>query len=107
LFLHDIEKPYKQQYKEGGFLTDDKGNKDQAATKIFRNKLISDSGFILTATQINAVNFAEGEEGNFYTNKSRSATPLAAFAHMCDHWSARGWHDYPSKDDPWKAARRS
>ena len=105
LFLHDIEKPWKQQDKSLA-LESGSGVKDDAAIKEFKAKIIGESGFVLTKTHKNAIDYAEGE-GLGYTGAKRVQTPLAAFVHMCDVWSARGWYNHPSKlADPWKGALR-
>jgi hypothetical protein len=96
-YLHDVEKL---------FVYDGNGSKvmafkDKEERWEFKKGIISKYGFDLTPEQWNAVQFAEGEL-HWYSPKERMMGPLAAFVHMCDNWSARGWHDYPRKDDPWR-----
>lgn len=103
LFLHDLEKPWKyEQNSDGSWQTKPKLVDKEIAVKDFVANKASVYGFELTAQHQNGIDFAEGEKGN-YSSKNRMASPLAAFAHLCDHWSARGWFDYPKKDgDEWK-----
>jgi len=68
---------------------------------------IREYGFVLTEEHWNGINFAEGEKRE-YSAERRAQKPLAAFVHMCDVWSARGWFNYPAiLDDPWNGACRS
>ncbi len=92
LFLHDLEKPWTY------ILGEDELENPDLATKAkrheFRKTLIEKYGFQLTDEHWNGIEYAEGEITN-YSNKQRHMGRLAAFVHMCDTWSARGWHDEP------------
>jgi hypothetical protein len=92
LFLHDIEKPWK-------YLPGDENIQTKDDRQRFREKIINQY-VALTPEQSNAVEFAEGELHQ-YSSKQRHMLPLAAFVHMCDVWSARGWHDRPYENDSW------
>jgi hypothetical protein len=106
LFLHDVEKPWKQQHSLLR-LEDAKGVKDYSKIKKFKARIIEEYKFRLTKEHLNAIAYAEGE-GLEYDPRKRVQGPLAAFVHMCDVWSARGWYDYPMKrNDPWIGALRS
>ena len=102
LFLHDIEKPWKQSQNNTLKLESEEGIKDNDAIKVFQKKIIGDYGFILSEEQVNALKYIEGE-GKDYHPFNRVENELAAFCHLCDHTSARVWYDYPKKlNDPWK-----
>ena len=74
--------------------------------KDFVVKRIEEYCLKLTPEHWNGMWYAEGEH-NDYSPKKRTQLPLAAFVHMCDVWSARGWYDYPSaENDPWQGATR-
>lgn len=105
LFLHDLEKPWKHS-EESKFTNPETGLKDRALIKKFVDEKITEYHFQLTEEHRNAIKYAEGEGGD-YTPKKRIQPPLAAFAHMCDVWSARGWFDHPQEDDPWEGSKRS
>ncbi|MBT4445888.1 hypothetical protein HOA92_04095 [archaeon] len=63
---------------------------------------IAEYGFQLTEAHIVGLKHVEGEKDD-YSPKRRTQTPLAAFAHICDTWSARGWPNFPAtENDPWK-----
>lgn len=100
MFLHDIEKPFKQKRKELG-LEDKSGVKDDSKIRGFKEELISNYGFVLSGDHINALRYVEDENKDYHPT-DRVMFELAAFCHMCDIWSARGWYDYPKKDDAWK-----
>lgn len=100
MFLHDIEKPFKQARRELG-LEDRSGVKDEVKIKSFKEELIKNYNFILSDDHLNALRYVEGENKDYHPI-NRVMNELAAFCHMCDIWSARGWHDYPKKDDHWK-----
>lgn len=92
LFLHDIEKPWKYVLGQNELDDDDLSTKEKRHD--FRKELIAKYGFELTEEQWNGVEYAEGEIHN-YSNRKRHMGRLAAFVHMCDVWSARGWYDEP------------
>jgi len=106
LFLHDIEKPWKQAYPDL-CLEKRSGEKNDKKIKSFRSELIEKYNFKLTPDHKNALQYIEGE-GENYDPHERMQKPLAAFVHLCDVWSARGWYNCPLKtNDPWKGAGRS
>jgi len=103
MFLHDIEKPWKQLRKNEIKLEDERGKKDEDEIKKFKSQLIHKYGFKLNSDHQNALRYVEGENKDYDTHK-RISNELAAFCHMCDYWSARGWHDFPKKEkDTWKS----
>ena len=102
MFLHDLEKPYKQTRGVKLGLEDSSGKKDDDVIKSFREKLFDQYGFELTEKHLNAVRYIEGENKDYHPTE-RVMNELAAFCHMCDIWSARGWYDFPKKeDDIWR-----
>ena len=102
MFLHDLEKPFKELEGKKLALVDSTGKKDRQAIKEFRERLFSKYGFQLTNRHLNAIRYVEGENED-YTPKRRVMNELAAFCHMCDVWSARGWYDFPKKEgDNWR-----
>jgi hypothetical protein len=92
IFLHDIEKPWK--YVLGKNELDDPKLSTKENRHNFRREIISKYGFELTDEHWNGIEYAEGEIHN-YSNRKRHMGRLAAFVHMCDVWSARGWFDQP------------
>ena len=88
LFLHDLEKPWKND-----------GSIGKSARAIIRALKIAEYGIKLTEQQSNALLYVEGE-GNDYTNKERKMNELAAFCHVCDVSSARIFHDH-GKSGEW------
>ena len=105
LFMHDVEKPWKYEMRNGEWVHRiDMIMKSEH--QAYRMKLADRWGVKLTEEHINGIKYAEGEVDD-YTPHERVMQPLAAFAHMCDNWSARGWFDHPlENDDPWIGARR-
>lgn len=100
LFLHDLEKPWKNAVINPIKMQTKQDRKD------FREKKIKEYKINLTEEQQNALDYVEGE-GNDYTNKHRTQMPLAAFCHACDNLSARLWHDHPMiQNDPWEGSFR-
>ncbi len=100
--LHDLEKPWKYKLNAAGQLEIIPEMQDRKNIKAFVDRKIIEYGFVLTEEHRNALKYAEGEVGDWTPGK-RLMGPLAAFIHMCDNWSARGWFDYPMKSgDPWK-----
>lgn len=93
LFLHDIEKPWKQLSPELNLETN--GIKNRETIKEFKDKILEKYNFKLTSEHLNALEYIEGEID--YDPFKRLARPLAAFCHTCDFWSARGWYNYPPK----------
>lgn len=105
VFLHDIEKPWKYEFKDGEL-----HHKSSMETKVdhqkFRMEKLTEYGIVLTPEQENGIEYAEGELSN-YSNRHRTMGPLAAAAHMCDVASARIWFDYPLENkDSWSGAGR-
>ena len=105
LFMHDIEKPWKYIEKDGkketrlGMLT-------KKSSQDFRLMIADTWDIKLSEAHVNGIKYAEGELDD-YTPHQRTMFPLAAFAHMCDVWSARGWHSHPLiENDPWLGATR-
>ncbi len=102
LFLHDLEKPWRFRKKSNGEWESVPGLADkEKQVWPFVQQKIKEYGFVLTEDHWNGIQYVEGEKSD-YSQKKRAQTPLAAFAHMCDVWSARGWFNYPLKfNDPW------
>jgi hypothetical protein len=90
LFLHDVEKPWKHEFKF-----------TKAERPGFRQKMLEQYGIVLTEDQQIAFKYVEGENDD-YTPGQRVTNELGAFCHLCDYTSARIWHDRPLPvDDPW------
>lgn len=105
-FLHDLEKPWRILVNEQGGVSNREGLTTKEEFQRFRESKLADYGLVLTPEQHNALTYVEGEHKD-YTSKRRTMNELAAFCHMVDVWSARGWHDYPKeKDDEWTGAKR-
>jgi|SRR3989344_2525871 len=103
LFLHDLEKPWRYYTNERGICGISKELADKEKTAVpFVEQKTRQYNFKLSEEHWNGIKYAEGEKNDYSPNK-RIQTPLAAFVHMCDVWSARGWYDYPLKErDSWK-----
>jgi hypothetical protein len=82
LFLHDLEKPWRQPVG---------GRFDKTSRKGLRWELIERADLALTPEQVNALDYVEGE-GEDYRSDRRVMNELAAFCHMCDVASARIFH---------------
>lgn len=107
LFLHDLEKPWKYELSTDGSLQYRPGMETKEAQQTFRMKKLAEYGIQLTREHINGIEYAEGEIKN-HSNKHRFMGELAAWVHVCDIISARGWHNYPlPENDPWEGAKRS
>ena len=91
LFLHDIEKPWRQA---SGWKWTKKEN------HAFRVKLVEERGLHLTEDQWNGLTYVEGE-GDAYSPLRRVMGPLATFCHLCDVTSARIWPDEPRASGGW------
>jgi hypothetical protein len=106
LFLHDIEKPFKQvsEFTPPAGFEDINPAKDYCTSyKDVRKTwaLLCLSLSTLPDHIVSAIYYAEGEKDH-YTNKERKMSELAAFVHMCDIASARIWHDRPdAQQDSW------
>ena len=101
LSLHDIEKPWAFELDENGELRRKEGFNTKTDAHNFRIQKLAEYKIELSSTQENAIKYVEGEH-NEYTNKRRVMNDLAAFCHMCDVWSARGWYNRPfEKDESW------
>jgi len=85
LFLHDLEKPWKNLKKFSS----------KNERHLFRLEKISEYDFQLEEYQLEALKYVEGE-GNDYSNINRVMSPLAAICHMADVASARIWFNYPT-----------
>lgn len=97
LLLHDVEKPARYL----GLHRSAQGEKGDRAH--YRQYLLAHYGIVLSEPQQNAVRYCEGE-GNDYRPGHRVMNGLAALCHAADVLSARLWHDYPRRDDPWTGA---
>jgi hypothetical protein len=106
IFLHDIEKPWRIFIDEDGVVRNREGLDTKEAFKAFREEKLKEYGLTLTPEQQNALTYVEGEYKD-YSSTHRVMNELAAFCHLVDTWSARGWYDYPkAEDDEWTGARR-
>lgn len=107
VYLHDLEKPWKYELRKDGQLHHKRSMKSKEKHQNFRMRKLKKYGVVLTSLQENGIKYAEGE-GNDYESRRRVMKPLAAMAHMCDVWSARGWFDHPlEENDPWFGAKRN
>jgi hypothetical protein len=103
LFLHDLEKPWKYVLGEDELQNPELA--DKHGRMGFRLAKAAEYGIVLTEDHLNGMEFAEGENHK-YSNRHRYMGRLAAFCHLCDVWSARGWHDHPlAENDLWGAER--
>ena len=100
VFLHDLEKPWRFERDEHGAWVNTGLMKDKRSRANFRWAKMADYGIALTPTLVNAITYAEGE-GDDYRSDRRVSNELAGFVHVCDHYSARVRHDFPSDMDPW------
>jgi hypothetical protein len=105
-FLHDTEKPWRIQVATDGSVS----NRSDIATKEqfrrFREQKLAEYGLEFSEYTANALTYVEGE-GSDYSSKYRVMNELAAFCHMVDVWSARGWYSYPQAQyDGWTGAGR-
>lgn len=103
MFLHDLEKPWRIEVMEDGTVRNRLGLDTKEAFKKFREDKLKEYGISLSTYQLNGLTYVEGEIKD-YSSTYRVMNELAAFCHKCDNWSARGWYDYPKKNDPWKGA---
>ena len=106
LFLHDVEKPWAYYINGNGSLAHNPELVLKPNRRIFRERKLAEYGIVLTAEEKNAMFYIEGE-GVDYSSDRRVMGELAAFCHMCDVWSARGWWSYPREEaDFWIGAQR-
>lgn len=106
LFLHDDEKRWRFLVGDHGTVIENPLLTSKDDKKAFREKKLLEYGIVLSPDEENAMRYVEGEHED-YSNKRRVSGPLAAFCHLCDSWSARGWHDFPAAAaDPWLGATR-
>jgi hypothetical protein len=106
LFLHDIEKPWRILVTAQGEATNRRGLQTKEEFKAFREEKLREYGLELTPEERNALTYVEGE-GKDYSSTQRVMNELAAFCHMVDVWSARGWYNYPKAvNDEWIGAYR-
>ena len=112
LFFHDIEKPWKYEFGKDDKLYTKPSLVSKKAQHEFKMEKMEEYGFVLHSSWStfeieNAIKYTEGELDD-YTPKRRSMSPMAAFCHMCDIYSARIGFDHPlAKDDPWLDAKRN
>ncbi len=105
LFHHDIEKPWRITI-ENGEVKNRPGLSTKEEFQQFRESKLRAYGIVLSEAQHNALTYVEGEF-KAYSSLHRVSNELAAFCHMVDTWSARGWYDHPLvQGDPWTGARR-
>ena len=107
LYLHDVEKPWRYTQQDDGTWVKNPAlvDKEKQIWPFVQEK-IRQYGFVLTEDHWNGIKYVEGEKGE-YAQTKRTQGPLAAFAHMCDTWSARGWFNFPAiSNDPWSGAQR-
>jgi len=105
-FLHDLEKPWRILVNERGEIENRQGLATKEEFQAFREAKLVEYGIVLTPALTNALTYVEGEYKD-YSSKRRVMNELAAFCHMVDTWSARGWYDYPkAKSDEWVGASR-
>lgn len=105
LFLHDVEKPWKYEIREG-VLQPIADLASKSAQRAFRAEKLAEYGIRLTTEQANALRYVECE-GADYSRERRVMQPLAALCHMADVASARLWPEHPlAHDDPWIGAHR-
>jgi hypothetical protein len=113
LFLHDIEKPFKEEpeWDPPADMYLQPLYKDMREKDVRKVHILGKLGFKFEDEDgkrlANAIFFAEGEILE-YSNKHRCMNELAAFVHMCDIASARLWHDRPlAEGDSWGKRIRS
>lgn len=105
LFIHDLEKPWRIQVDADGNVSQREDLQTKEDFARFRDEKLAEYGLTLNDMQANAFKYVEGEYKD-YSSKRRVMNELAAFCHMVDTWSARGWYDYPKVDDEWSGATR-
>lgn len=107
LYLHDLEKPWRYiKQEEGLWMMNPELADKETQVRPFVEQKIRNYGFVLTEDHWNGLKYVEGEK-NDYSPTRRTQAPLAAFAHLCDTWSARGWFNFPAEsNDPWLGAQR-
>lgn len=106
VYLHDIEKPWKYEFRDDGQLCHKPSMQTKTDHHNFRTAKLKEYGIALTPDQENGMKYVEGEF-NDYSNRYRAMNPLACATHMCDVASARIWFDYPkSENDSWAGAKR-
>ncbi len=107
LFLHDLEKPWKEGLTLVGVFVGDTDVHDYLKWEEFKFDKFKEYGITLTSEQENAIRFIHGE-GLCYSSSFRVMGPLGAFCHSCDVFSARIWFDYPKEgfQDSWWPATR-
>lgn len=106
MYLHDIEKPWKYEFREDGQLHHKPNMQNKDDYHNFRVEKMKEYGVTLTPAQENGIRYAEGELDD-YSNTHRVMSQLASLAHMCDVASARLWFNHPIEgSDLWVGARR-
>ena len=107
LYLHDLEKPWRyiKQDDDSWKMNPALADKETQVGPFVKQK-IKEYAFVLSEEHWNGLKYIEGEK-NDYSPTRRTQTPLTAFTHLCDTWSARGWFNFPAKsNDPWKGDER-
>jgi len=100
LYLHDLEKPFKQEHPER-FL-DVEGKKKREVIEAFKSEIIGKYGLVLSDDEKNGLQYVEGEIDD-YSLSERKMNELATFCHCCDILSARAWYDRPlGERDSWR-----
>ena len=92
LDLHDLEKAWKY----GGGIREKEELSNYANYQDFIAAKIDQYGFILSEEERNGLKYVHGEGTDYHPGR-RVQSPLAAFVHICDVFSARIWFDYPKK----------
>ncbi len=87
LFIHDLEKPFK--YSEPKVIMETDSDKE-----LFIESLLSQYDFELGDKILRAFQLIHGE-GRSFSKTKRAQSPLSAFCHICDTFSARIWWNYP------------
>ena len=93
LYVHDLEKPFKHQEKDGRII-DAPGLDTKDGRKKFVLDLLGKFEIELTESQLTAFMYIEGE-GSDYNPYRRVQNELGAFCQCCDTISARIWYQYP------------
>lgn len=96
LFLHDLEKPWKYA---GDELQKNEFKSFSDYKEFIKSKII-EYHFSLSEEHWNWLKYVHGEWDDYDPN-IRIQSPLAAFVHICDTFSARIWFDYPKEKDSW------
>ncbi len=105
-YIHDLEKPWRIIVDETGKIRNAPQFVNKDDNRFFRAHLLARYSIDLNDRELNAYRYIEGE-GAAYSHQGPVSNPLAAFCHMADVQSARGWPEYPKVDgDGWLGASR-